>query len=357
MNSFGKLLAASLKEFSRDRTSLSFTIILPLLLVGFFGFAYGGSGSRFSVGVVRGSQLRGSTAILRTIRADRNLKTEFGSRRVELARLHNGSIDAVMAPSATPTGRMSVTMYYGRGNGITNLAAQGLIARFETSGRHGSSSSAVVSSVRVHAASTGRLNFVIPGILATAIMWLGVFAAIPLVQQREQQVLRRVAASPVPRSTLVLAQVLSRLVVSIAQAAFILVAAGIFFGVPLGTRLNSVAEAIGVVVGLVLLGALAFVAIGYAVASLSSTQSNAHAVAQLLTMPMLLLAGVFFPVSAMPGFLHPVVALLPLTYLADALRQTTVAGQYFAPLSVDLAVLCAWVLIPIALAVRYFRWT
>ncbi len=317
----------------------------------FFGFAYGSSSNRFTIGVVGPASARSSSNMAKVL-SNPNLKTESGSRSAEMSRLRDGSIDAVFVMRGSSTG--SGTLYYDRGDGSETLAVQGL--RAAASG--GSSTGVALNLRSVRGISHSRLNFVVAGILATAIMWLGIFAAIPLVQQREQQVLRRFAATPLSRSTLVSAQVVARLIVGLIQAVFILAVARIFFGVPIGATVGGSAPVGLIVVGLlVLLGALSFVAIGYAVAALSSTQHGAHAWAQLLSMPMLLLAGVFFPVAVMPGFLHPLIAILPLTYLADAFRQTAVQGQSFAPLPVDFGVIGAWILVPIAIAVRYFRWS
>ena len=354
MKGFGKLFVASLKEFGRDRTSLSFTIILPLLLVAFFGFAYAGTTGRMSVGVVYvGAGARNFT-VARALRSDPNVKLEQGSNSTEMSRLHNGSVDAVTV--ITQSVSRPVRVYYDRGNGTVALAGAALAAELQGHTLPNSKSSPTVITA-VGGLANSRLAFVIPGILATAIMWLGIFAAIPLVQQREQQVLRRFAVTPLSRSRLVAAQVLSRLSVSLAQAVLVLAGARLLFGVPIGSQFGSALTSIVVVAALVLLGAAGFVAIGYAVAALSSTQSSAHAWAQLLTMPMLVLAGVFFPVFLMPAVLYPVSALLPLTYLADALRQTTLSGQQFVPLGVDVAALTAWVVVPLAIAVRYFRWS
>ncbi|HEV3311712.1 MAG TPA: ABC transporter permease [Chloroflexota bacterium] len=351
MRAFRNLFVASLREFVRDRTSLSFTIILPLLLVAFFGFAYSGSTSRLIVGIASDNVPAITPAQVSRLRNDPSVQLEYGNRSTELARLHDGTIGVVL--TAGKAGGQPV-IYYDRGDAGIALAARALAIDLGSgSGRRES----VARLATVSGLTNSRLDYVIPGILATAIMWLGIFAAIPLVQQREQQVLRRFAVTPVSRRTLVLAQVLGRLVISLIQAALVLTAARFLFGVPIGAQVGSTIGAIGIVMVLVLLGALAFVSIGYAVAALSSTQSGAHAWAQLLTMPMLLLAGVFFPIALMPGALRPIVALLPLTYLADALRQTALDGQHFVPIGVDLGAMAAWIVVSIAIAVRYFRWS
>jgi len=362
MSSFVKLLVASLKEFGRDRTTLSFTIILPLLLVAFFGLALNGGSQKLTIGI---SKLGWTTPPMATfslqetmladvagLQQNQNVHTESGSPSTEMARLRDGTVDAVLAYSPG-----HIRLYFDKSNGATSLAIQSLDRSLTTGIGSPNRATPPIVLDPVRGLANSRLDFVIPGILATAIMWLGIFAAIPLVQQREQQILRRFAVTPVPRSRVVLAQVASRLAVGLAQAVVILAAARLVFGVPIGARFGSGIGSLVLVAALVLLGALAFVSIGYAVAALSATQSSAHAWAQILTMPMLVLAGVFFPVSLMPAVLQPVVAVLPLTYLADALRQVTMNGQYFAPFGVDLAVLAAWIVGALAVSVRFFRWS
>ncbi len=247
MRAYRKLLAASLKQFSRDHTSLTVMVLVPLMFVVFFGFAYGGG------------------------------------------------------QPALPGG-------------------------------------------------DGRsLSFVVPGILGMAIMWLGVFAAIPLVGQREQQVLKRFAVTPLPRPTLVAAEVSSRLLVALGQATAVLACARLF-SVPVSGNPC-------VLVALVALGALCFVSTGYAVAALCPTQQAAHGWTQLVTFPMIFLCGVFFPLSAMPRPLQPLVHVLPLTYLADGLRQATAGAGSGLSLGLDAGFLVLWSLACVGVAIRFFRWT
>jgi ABC-2 type transport system permease protein len=58
----------------------------------------------------------------------------------------------------------------------------------------------------------------------------------------------------------------------------------------------------------------------------------------------------------MPHRIRPVVDAMPLTYLADALRQIMVGGVPLHPLRIDLLVLVAWLAVCAILAVRFFRW-
>jgi len=118
----------------------------------------------------------------------------------------------------------------------------------------------------------------------------------------------------------------------------------------------SIVGSLPLLAGFVLLGALMFVALGYLISGLARTQDSVTGITQLLNFPMMFLSGIFFPVDLVPGWLRPVVSLLPLTYLADALRQVMVGATPAYSLGFDFAVLAGWLLVCALLAVRFFKW-
>jgi ABC-type multidrug transport system permease subunit len=73
-------------------------------------------------------------------------------------------------------------------------------------------------------------------------------------------------------------------------------------------------------------------------------------------MPMWLLSGAFFSYERFPEALHPLLRLLPLTALNDALRAVINEGAGIADLASPGLVLLAWGLVPFAIALRAFRW-
>ena len=207
-----------------------------------------------------------------------------------------------------------------------------------------------VTPMPITANNLGEIDFLLPGILAMSLMQLGLFATAPaLVQLREQQVLRRIGATPLPRSTLLAAQVLHRLTIGGVQTFLILLIGTLAF------KVNIVGN-LAMLLGFVLLGALMFVALGYLISGLARTQDSVTGITQLLNFPMMFLSGVFFPVDLVPGWIRPVVSIMPLTYLADALRQIMVGATPAYGLGVDFAVLVGWLLVCGVLAVRFFKW-
>ena len=104
-----------------------------------------------------------------------------------------------------------------------------------------------------------------------------------------------------------------------------------------------------------LLGCLAFLTIGFLVAGVSGKQESASALAQLISFPMLFFSGIF-SLDQAPTWLQELAKILPLTYLADGLRQVMVYGASFMSLWGDALALAVTVVIGFVLATRFFRW-
>jgi ABC-2 type transport system permease protein len=161
-----------------------------------------------------------------------------------------------------------------------------------------------------------------------SIMNLGLFAtAQPLIALRTQGVLKRLGATPLPPSTLLAAYVALRLTTALVQTTLIVGIGVVAFDVAmLGNWL--------MLAGWVMLGALTFIAIGFFVAAIARTEESGTAFINLVNLPMLVLSGVFFPVSSLPDFLRPLVRAMPLATSpmrydrrCSARRQSTRRGS------------------------------
>jgi ABC-2 type transport system permease protein len=161
--------------------------------------------------------------------------------------------------------------------------------------------------------------------------------------------LRRLGATPLPRSQLLVSQVLFRLTIGVIQC-------GIILGVSIGFFHVHIIGNLVELVGLVILGAVMFISLGYLIAALAQTVESANGISQAVNFPMLFLSGVFFPLAFLPAFLTPIVRALPLTYLGDAFRQVAVGTVPQFPLMVDVLVLAGWALVCSLLAARFFKW-
>ena len=152
--------------------------------------------------------------------------------------------------------------------------------------------------------------------LGLSVMQVGIFAAIPLVADREKLILKRLAATPLRRWQLVGSNVLMRLLIAMVQAIIIVAVGTMLFGVEIVGDLLLTA-------GFVVLGAVAFLSLGYVIASFAKTEDAANGMTSMIQFPMMFLSGAFFQIDQMPPFLQADRAHHP----ADLPRRRAATGD------------------------------
>ena len=355
------LYLASVKEFIRDRAAMFWTLAFPILFIVLFGIIFSGGGSaNYTVGLVNQDDGTVGQALTRAFGAVKPFTIKSGSYDDAMKALKQGQRDLVIIIPAGLSQQVSsgqpaqVQMFY---DPSTNQAdaqikvgiTQQVLASFNQSMKpYTPPLTLAPTTITTHQLRT--VDFLMPGILAMALMQLGLFAtATPLVSLREEQVLRRLGATPLPRWQLLTSQVMLRLTIGIAQSALIIGLSVEAFHVQIQGNYAALA-------GLIVLGALMFVALGYLIASIAKTVESASGISSAVNFPMMFLSGIFFPLAALPAFLTPVVRALPLTYLADAFRQVTIGSVPEFPIYVDIAVLAGWIVVCGLLSARLFKW-
>jgi ABC-2 type transport system permease protein len=191
-----------------------------------------------------------------------------------------------------------------------------------------------------------RVDFVTPGILALAVMSTAFTGqAIATGFERRYGVLKRLGATPLSRSGLMLAKTAAVISVELAQVAMICAVALALGWSPQGNPLWAVL--------LILAGTVAFSGLGLLMAGTLRAEATLAA-ANLVYLILLGLGGVIFPVTGFPEGLQQVVGFLPITALSDGLRSVLSEGAGFP--AAPLTILLAWAAASLALAARTFRW-
>jgi ABC-2 type transport system permease protein len=194
----------------------------------------------------------------------------------------------------------------------------------------------------------GGVDALLPASIALAIVATGlVNLGIATAYERSYGVLKRLGGSPLGRSGLVAAKVVSvAAIVAIQLVALVAVAGG-----PLGWRPGPDVAPLLVVVG-ALLGTVTFAALGLLLAGTLRAE-GVLAVANGLFLAALLVGGILVPAAALPGPFDALVALAPSAALADLLRIGLGAvGDALRPT----LVLVGWSVAAAVLAARTFRW-
>lgn len=192
----------------------------------------------------------------------------------------------------------------------------------------------------------------VPGIMALGIIAPAfVNLVITITAERESGRLKRRRATPVPAGAIIGARALSSVVLALANAAGLLLIGWAAFGVHLSAR-TAPALVLTIVVG-----ALSFCCLGYAVGSIVHDQDAAQPVTQGITLPLYFISGVFVAASTLPGWLTDVAAVFPVRHLAAALLTAYNPHTQGAGVSaVDLLVVAGWGMAGLLIALRRFSW-
>lgn len=173
--------------------------------------------------------------------------------------------------------------------------------------------------------------------------------AITLVIRREQSLLKRLRATPLPPATFVAALLGSTLLVFAIETVALFLLGRAVFGTPFPGRVGSIAL-------LVVIGGICFAALGVGLSGLVRSAEGSSAVVNLIVLPMAFLTGAFGPTQHYPGFLRALGDVLPLKYLVDLFNAVYLHGQAAWSKPGAIAVLAGWGALGLAVAFFRFRW-
>jgi ABC-2 type transport system permease protein len=201
----------------------------------------------------------------------------------------------------------------------------------------------------VDVGSGSRVAFVAPGILALAVMSTAFTGqAIATGFERRYGVLKRLAASPLPRSGLLAAKALTVLAVEALQ---VLLVAAVAFGLGWSPRLSP--TIVAATLALLLTGTAAFSGLGFLLAGTLRAEATLAA-ANLIYLLMLLCGGVVVPLDRFPSAIRPLLELLPISALSEGLRDALQSDALFPWAA--LGVLTVWAVVALSVAAATFRW-
>jgi ABC-2 type transport system permease protein len=359
MKAFTQLLLANLREFARDRMALFWTLAFPVLFILIFGLLFARDNTfTTDLGLVTEDQGPAAQALAQTFRSVKVFKISEGDRQSELAALREGKRDAVLiipagaSAAVAQNATAALELHYDPARSSTQIELSVVGQVLDGAAQQLRPQPEVFSlkRVSVQTKQLQAIDYLIPGILAMSILNLALFAtAQPIISLRSQGVLRRLGATPLPRATLLAAYITMRLALALLQTAIIVVVGMLLFNMTMAGNWL-------VLSGVLLLGTLAFIALAFLIAAVARTEESGSALTSAVQLPMRFLSGIFFPIEVMPSFLRPVVDVLPLTYLADALRQVMVEATPYHSMLVNSMVLLAWLVGASVLAIRFFKW-
>ena len=354
MGTIWKLTVVSFKMYFRQRETLIWSFLLPLFLIVLFSFVkFNGMGT-VDIGVIVEPQgTAGRPAWLEQLKAVGTLKITEGDRATELAELQKGERDLVLDVGTSPTDSASVTAYLNDGKPqqaqvgmlvVQRVLDEGAFKRTPVPGR------IVLVPKSVKSRNLTYLDFLIPGVIAMSIMQLGVFGvAFGFVSLKKRGIFRRLSVTPIRPRDFITAQVAMRVFVTMLQIG-LMVGVGILF-----LHLHFIGSILLMIV-LGLLGTTVFLGFGFAIAGISDTEDQVAPIANIISLPMMLLSGVFFSRNNLPGLVRVITDYIPLTPLADGMRGVAIDGASVMQVGPQIIGLLIWGVISCTIAVKLFRW-
>jgi ABC-2 type transport system permease protein len=359
VNALLLLTVANIKSFTRDRAALFWTLAFPLIFVILFGSIFSGGNNQRTIGLADLDSSPASARLAEAFRSISGVQVVEATEADLTARMKKGELSSVIVVPqgygqtvASKAGTANVTVYTDPSQSAADGATRQLVGFVLSAVNQAATGQPPAVRPAFQAIQTNDLTFIsylVPSILGMSLMQLGVFSAVPLVADRQKLILKRLQATPLRRWQLVGSNVLMRLLIALLQTLIIVGVGSTFYKV-------EIAGSWLLIGALILLGSLAFIALGYVIASFAKTEESANGMTSVVQFPLMFLSGTFFPIDAMPDALKTVARVLPLTYLSDGLRQVMVAGTPFAPLWICFAFLGVWLVVCFGIAARYFKW-
>ena len=360
--SFKALLMASLKMYFRNRGAVIFTIIVPMALLGVFGFLSKSSGASVKIDVTNYAHTELSKNFVENLKKVPSFKVNEVAESQAAEDLGKGNIDLQVIvpedfgkvdPQTQKILPAAVVTHFNQAKPQNGQTANLILSQITSSINNQILGTPQIISVKASGVKTNNLgffDFILPGILAMSIMQLGIFGtAFAFVSLKASGALRRIQATPIHPRNFIVAQAVTRLLITLLSVTILLGFGIKFFGFHMLGNYFSF--------GLVtILGTLIFLGFGFAIAGFSKDENQVAPLANLIQLPMLLLSGVFFPRDAFPGWLKTVTDYFPLTYMTDALRHIANEGASLIQIRGDILGLVIWVLAVFVIAINVFRW-
>lgn len=345
MSAFTSLSSASLKGFFRDKVALFFSFAFPLMFIVIFGLIFSDSGTeKIEIGVV------GQGPVISALESTGAFELkEFDNFQEAFQQVKDGDLPAVVAAEGN-----TVTLRYAASDqtaaGVVRGIVEGVVNDVNLRSS-GATATFRVQAQQVEDSSLKPIQFIVPGMMAWGVALGAVFgSAFTLVNWRKKQVLRRLRAAPVSLIVVLGSRLVATLMIGMVQAlVFIGVGTLPVFGLKLsGNWWMSIP--------ILLLGIIAFFAVGLVIGSFCKTEEATSGVANAVIVPMAFLSGVFFPLDGAPSWMQNISNFMPLKHMNEGMSDFLVRGEGAQALVTPSLVLAGFTVLMMLLAAKLFNW-
>jgi ABC-2 type transport system permease protein len=336
-----RLTVVRIQMFFREPSAVFWTFGFPILMIVALGIAFRNRPPDPVEAAVEAGP--GAEAVRAVLAAAPDVKVSVLEPAETRAALRVGKVAIVVQPGNPRTYAFDPTRPESR---LARAVVDDVLQRAQ-----GRRDPAAVSEVRITEPGSRYVDFLVPGLIGLNIMSAGMWGiGYVIVENRQKKLLKRMAATPMKRSEFLISFVFMRMLFIVPELAVLLAFAHYAFAVPLRGSLT-------LLLAVAVTGAFAFSGLGLLVASRARNTQTVNGLINLVMLPMWLLSGVFFSSSHFPDLLQPVIRVLPLTALNDALRAIMNEGAGVAAVAPQTLLLAAVAAVSFGAALKIFRWS
>jgi len=370
-----RLLAIFRKEFTqtlRDRRTLTYVLLLPLLLLFLFGYAVEIQVDHIPTVVADASLDQQSWAFLEAMETSSFFDIEHyveseaeairaideGRARVAIvvppgfaAAVERGDAQVLVVVDGSDA--MTVQSAFNAAITVGEAHAVGLLAeKLTRSGGPGSQSSLVPLDVRtrvLYNPDVRSLVFMVPGMLGLILQQQTVMlTAMAIVRERELGTIEQLLVTPIRAWELMLGKILPNVAIASLNMCTILALGVFWFGVPFN-------GSVALFVWLTLLFMFCGLGLGILVSTVSNNQRQAQQLTSMIMLPGMMLSGYIFPRSQMPAVIQWAGDLLPVTHFMVIARGIMTKGVGLHFVQSQVLVLVAYGVVVFLLSALSFR--
>jgi ABC-2 type transport system permease protein len=368
----GKRIFADFKVFSvgylRNKFGLFFGLIFPVILILIFGAIFsGGGGGAVTVYAQNQDQGFGGVNVGDNFLQALNESTTIIVYTVDVSGdfpsflASNSTSDGIVIPANFSedyiTGRQVNITVYGNPASSTSSIVGGTVGGFANhfnlvyfQNKYNDSTPAIigVSSATVNQQQTQYVDFLIPGLIGFSILTSPMFSLVNISSEyKKAKLFKQLSLTPLTKMEWLASKVMFYILLTVAGF-LLMVGVGVFaFGAHVTLSLW--------LIPFLVLGPMLFAALGMLVGTVTKNPETAGVIGNIVTFPMMFLAGTFFPISSMPDYLQMFAHVLPLFYVTEGLNNVMVYNNIPNAL-VDIAVLAVITAVIFVLAVKLFKW-
>ena len=374
-----KRIAADFRVFSRgylrNKFGLFFGLIFPVILILIFGAIFSGNSSgtisvytqNQDTGPFPSSQMDIAAQFVQALNGtmpDGTRVSDTWPIQVELVSpsenftkylADHSSSDGIIIPADFSAKylagqRVDVTVY---GNptsstsGLVSGTVSGVANMFNLQ-RFNGSTVISISSTTVNTEQTQYVDFLIPGLIGFSILVSPMFSLVNISSEyKKTKLFKQLSLTPLTKMEWLASKVLWYIVLTVLSFLLMVTVGVALFGAHVTLTVW--------LIPFLVLGPTLFASLGMLVGTVTKNPETAGVIGNIVTFPMMFLAGTFFPISIMPQYLQSIAHVLPLYYIVEGLNNVMVYANYTGAV-IDLAVVAVITVIIFAAAVRLFKW-